>query len=91
MLAIPSAHEGMWLSVGARVQESFNAAPADGVEIHVVDERSSVCPGQGPCWGTRRSVTPYPTDRTDRLAHVPRARRKGHVERRDPHGCVEDR
>lgn len=70
MLAIPSAHEGMWLSVGARVQESFNAAPADGVEIHVVDERSSVCPGQGPCWGTRRSVTPYPTDRTDRLAHV---------------------
>ena len=70
MLAIPSAHEGMWLSVGARVQESFNAAPADGVEIYVVDERSSVCPGQGPCWGTRRSVTPYPTDRTDRLAHV---------------------
>ena len=70
MLAVPSGHEGMWLSVGARVQGSFNAAPADGVEVYVVDETSSVCSGQGPCWGPRRSVTPYPTDRNDRVAHV---------------------
>ena len=70
MLVVPSGEQGMWLSVGARIQESFNAAPTDGVEVYVVDERSSACARHEVCWGTERLITPYPTDRADPLAHV---------------------
>ena len=69
MLAIPSGQQGMWLSAGARIQESFNAAPTDGVEIYVVDERSSVCRHEV-CWGTECLITPFPTDRADPVVAI---------------------
>ena len=71
MLAIPSDEQGLWLSVGARIADDYNAAPADGVEVYVVDQRPGVCErGQGVCWGTDRLVTPYPTDQNNPLSHV---------------------
>ena len=64
MLAVPSDQEGLWLSVGARIATDYNAAPLDGVEVYVVDERPTACTTlRGVCWGTERRVGPYPTDR----------------------------
>ena len=71
MLAVPSDQEGLWLSVGARIATDYNAAPLDGVEVYVVDERPTACTTlRGVCWGTERRVAPYPTDRNNSLAHV---------------------
>ena len=70
MLAIPGGEDGLWLSVGARVQAPFNASPAEGVEVYVVDERPGGCRGNTWCWGSQRLVTPHPSDPNDPLAHV---------------------
>ena len=70
MLAIPSGQQGQWLSVAARVAGNYNDAPANGVEMYVVDETPSACGNnRTPCWGTERTITPFPAD-TNPLGHV---------------------
>ena len=73
MLAIPSDEQGLWLSVGARIADNYNAAPTDGVEVYVVDQRPTVCEqgkSKGVCWGYDRLAIPYPTDQNNPLSHV---------------------
>lgn len=70
MLAIPDGR-GRWLSVAARVASNYNDAPANGVELYVVDETPSACGNiRSPCWGVNRKTTPHSTDSTDLLGHV---------------------
>ena len=73
MLIVPSNSQGTYLAMGTRIARGYDSLiPKEGVEVYLVDQRSTACPYpiQDTCWGISRRTQPYPVMTGDPTAHV---------------------